>query len=388
MELRRLLIYNDSPVFGGHEIMLLHHLENSLLDWPGEVFFFYSADNLGLDRLLKNFRFSQDKLNLVPVKFVSKSMQRVRDINLSQKVRELADHFSAINPDLVLVVQGNIELCSLGLLASNKGKLRTISYIPLAHGFKETGRRLGLLRDLLNRKLYALPDTFITICASQKRLLERRGVPAEKVVIVNNFVQNVPSDQIDQSQARERFGLPGKRFLFGVIGRIQFCQKSQEFLVRAFARNISRLPGSALVVIGSGPDEVALHQLVAQLENAEHVHIIPWQSDTAAIYSALDALVIPSRFEGVPLVMIEAVQAGLPVIASDVDGMSENLPSEWLFCQGDAGQLVDRMHFVLTTDQVLAINTVKSTFLSKFNRILAAGQFQAALGIVRDDYEG
>jgi len=64
-------------------------------------------------------------------------------------------------------------------------------------------------------------------------------------------------------------------------------------------------------------------------------------------------LLIPSKFEGVPLTMLEAMARELPVIASNVDGMAEILPQSWLFPYGDCAALVDTLRRVRNSDNAL-----------------------------------
>ncbi len=59
--------------------------------------------------------------------------------------------------------------------------------------------------------------------------------------------------------------------------------------------------------------------------------LIPWTDDIESFYDQIDLLAIPSRYEGVPLVLLEALARGIPVIASATDGMEEILPKSWTF---------------------------------------------------------
>jgi glycosyltransferase involved in cell wall biosynthesis len=67
------------------------------------------------------------------------------------------------------------------------------------------------------------------------------------------------------------------------------------------------------------------------------VHLLPWTDEPARVLAAADALILPSRYEGVPLVMLEALACGRPVCATDRDGMRDWLPAEWRFHYRDSG---------------------------------------------------
>ncbi len=83
-----------------------------------------------------------------------------------------------------------------------------------------------------------------------------------------------------------------------------------------------------LLIAGNGPDEEKLKRLIADKEN---ISLLPWQEDAEAFYEQIDCLLLPSRYEGVPLVMLEALARGIPVVGSARDGMRDILPEAWIF---------------------------------------------------------
>jgi glycosyltransferase involved in cell wall biosynthesis len=74
-----------------------------------------------------------------------------------------------------------------------------------------------------------------------------------------------------------------------------------------------------------------LKQLIARCPRRSDITLLPWQDDTEAFYAAIDCLMLPSRFEGVPLVMLEALRRSTPVLGSRCDAMLDILPDEWTF---------------------------------------------------------
>jgi len=203
-----------------------------------------------------------------------------------------------------------------------------VSYIPVPHRHAEMGAKLGALRDLTCRGLYAVPDGFITISKTLGDMLVGYGAKG-RIQIVENGIPLEPFQNLPpRANARTQFSLPQDAFIWGQIGRVEFKQKGQDCALDLFLERSQQHPDEHLVFLGSGPDEEALKASSAAHAN---VHCLPWTNEPAALYAAIDALIMPSRYEGVPLAMLEALANGLPVAATDRDGMCDWLPAAWRF---------------------------------------------------------
>jgi len=152
----------------------------------------------------------------------------------------------------------------------------------------------------------------------EKFNLEVEKLPPEKLTYFPNSVDLAgfhPPDAGQRHAARERFGLPSDAFLIGGVGRLT-AQKNFGLLLEAAEPLLGN--GVELAIFGSGPEEELLRSRAA-----ESVHFLGTVSERAAIYHSLDALVLPSRFEGLPMTVLEAMACGVPVLASAVDGVRE-----------------------------------------------------------------
>jgi glycosyltransferase involved in cell wall biosynthesis len=176
----------------------------------------------------------------------------------------------------------------------------------------------------------------------KEKLVREHGVPEERVAVVEYGPDVSRPPAGDRAGAREKFGFAEGRIV-GVIGRVEFGQKRQDFLIRAVARHRDALAGYGFVIVGDGPDLLAAKYLAEKLEVSDRIRFIAWQKEPFALYPALDALLIPSRYEGVPLVMLEAMFHRIPVLASAVDGMADFLPPECLFRSGNAADMVEKL---------------------------------------------
>jgi glycosyltransferase involved in cell wall biosynthesis len=218
---------------------------------------------------------------------------------------------------------------------------------------------------MLDRYLYTMPDKFITISESVKRMLLERGAKAEISVIPNGIELNHCNG--NRTKMRRAYGFSEGEYIAGVVGRIAFRQKAQDFLINAIASYKEQLEDVRFCVIGDGPDEQKLRGMIRDAKLDDRVRMLPWNSDLSSFYSALDLLIIPSRFEGVPLVMLEAMWHEVPVVASNVDGMAEVLPSEWLFQCENPESLVSVLLRVRSADNSRLLAANKKTVSEQFS---------------------
>lgn len=138
----------------------------------------------------------------------------------------------------------------------------------------------------------------------------------------------------DRAAIRAELGL-GNRSVVGVVGRLRW-EKGQGVLLEAMAEVISRTPTTLLLVVGDGSDREVLQCQAEQLGIADNLRWLGKQSadEVFRLYSIMDLVAVPSIFEGFGLVAAEAMAAGLPVVASDVDGLAE------VVADGETGLLV------------------------------------------------
>ncbi len=322
-----ILFYDDSPVFGGHEVMALLGVEAVLSAGSNPVIFLASVANEKLLAKISSIAADHPQLTVETIAWQSSKLEALRNRLKPSRIRTLAARFRLLQPSLVVAIQGNIEHSSLALHAARLAGIPSASYIPVPHTNAEMGAHLGTLRDLFCHGLFQLPGSFITITDEMARLLRVRGAVAP-IHIVYNGVDTSRFSPGDAGDACRALALPTDKIRLGMIGRIEFRQKQQHLLVQAVAADSALARSCHLVFAGDGPDVDALRSLIRRHQLAGTV--IPW-SDPALLYQALDALVIPSRYEGLPLVMLEAIASGTSVLASDRDGMKDLLPAAWRF---------------------------------------------------------
>jgi glycosyltransferase involved in cell wall biosynthesis len=136
---------------------------------------------------------------------------------------------------------------------------------------------------------------------------------------------------LTREQARQVLALPhGAGQVLAAAGRL-VESKGFEMLIEAFAKGAANQPRTHLVIIGDGPQRAALQAKLIELGLAGRVHLCGHRDDLQQLYRAFDWLLVPSRAEGLGLVVQEAVIAGVPVICSDLPVFREQLQEAGIY---------------------------------------------------------
>ncbi|MDQ8206929.1 glycosyltransferase family 4 protein [Coraliomargarita sp. SDUM461003] len=351
MSLPRLLVIDDNPDFGGHQVMAAYAMEGIVASEQWEVLSLLHPDNHKNRERLESIqsKYQNALFDIALAHTRSRKFQALRRYAEGAALRGLAQQISSFKPDLILVIQGNIEQCCSIFRLQGKLPCPLLSYIPVPHRHAEMGAKLGHLRDWSCRSLYSVPDGFITISKTLGDMLVAYGAQG-RIQIVENGIPLEPFLNLPtKSEARRQFELPIDAFIWGQIGRIEFKQKGQDCALDLFLKRKQEHVDEHLVFLGSGPDESALRELTAPYPN---VHCLPWTNEPASLYAAIDALLMPSRYEGVPLAMLEALANFVPVVATDRDGMCDWLPAAWRFAYRDLAGGINAMQAVRHADEI------------------------------------
>ncbi|WP_083748925.1 glycosyltransferase family 4 protein [Pelomonas sp. KK5] len=319
---RRWLFVDDAELFGGHEVMLLR--------WIGELL----QQGDVKPRLLAREGSRLQELAPAPVRCAS-AFARLRSVWRDAKVlrRTLREE----RPEWVVFACGALgSQIPLQLLARLWGA-RVAVYVPLLGSFRSMGYRRAALKDLFVRAVLArLPHAWVAITAQQAQEFRAWARPTGPVHVLPNTVAREIEDAPRLAPAEARGEL---RVL--VLGRLEHWQKGLDLLLD----HLEAAPPAALRVslVGEGPyREVVESRLAASPVLGRCLQLQPWMPARQALASH-DLLLLPSRYEGVPLVMLEAMALGLPVIGADLPGLRAYLSEVQLFPMGDMKAAFERV---------------------------------------------
>ena len=176
--------------------------------------------------------------------------------------------------------------------------------------------------------------------------LERESVSSKQVVYIPNGVERKLGPK---GYFRKKLQIDTDIPVIGNVGRLD-PQKGHIYLLVAFQRLLTSLSEARLILAGQGHLRDELDKEVAQRNLKEQVHFIGDCSDMGSFFSDIDLYVHSALFEGMPNAVMEAMAAGLPVVATDVDGTKELIVSGetgWLVPAEDPAKLAECMEYAL-----------------------------------------
>ena len=159
-----------------------------------------------------------------------------------------------------------------------------------------------------------------------------QGLPAEKLVTIPNAVDCAAYEAPPGSIRRELSLTPDARIVL-FTGRLH-RQKGPDVLLQASAILRERVPNAHVVLAGDGPLRAQLARKAAELGLADRFHLLGPRDDVPALLADADVLALPSRWEGMPNAVLEAMAARKPAVAADVGGCRE------VIAHGETGLLV------------------------------------------------
>lgn len=239
----------------------------------------------------------------------------------------------------------------------------------------------GPARRFVDRAL--CPGTrFIAASAALRDELAASGVPPRDIEVVHSGIEPDAFAPRDRAASRRRLGLEADRPIVLAVGRLH-PMKGHVDLIAAVARLRVRVPGLLVLVAGDGPLRSVLPALSAAAGSDEVVRFLGPRPDVPELLGACDLLLHTSRIEGLPSVVLEAMCAERPVVATSVGGVPEAMPpgvGGWLVPARDAGAIAEAVVAALSEPAAAARRAAagRRLVLARFRADQAARRLEQA----------
>ncbi len=172
-----------------------------------------------------------------------------------------------------------------------------------------------------HRRIVSSVDRLICVSYEARASYIKAGIPAAKISVVYNGIP-LQTPQRNRHALLTELGLPSTARLILTVGRM-VKQKGYDVLLEAIPAVLRQAPEAHFLWAGDGPLQDELSARAAALGVAANVHLLGRRRDVPTLMAAADLFVLPSRFEGFPLSVLEAMSVALPVVGTRVCGTSE-----------------------------------------------------------------
>jgi glycosyltransferase involved in cell wall biosynthesis len=198
-----------------------------------------------------------------------------------------------------------------------------ISGVRVAEHGKCWHRILDKCTKNLANKFVCVSEQVATFC--HKRI----GMAEDKIVVIPNGIETTLYENVVPADMSGIESIQGsKKAIF--VGRFH-KQKGLDWLVTTLPQSLGQLGDWELIMVGDGDEKQTIKNQIAKQcdkELAKRIHIIDWRPDIPALLAASDLLVLPSRWEGMPNVILQAMASSLPVLSTQAEGVDELLDDE------------------------------------------------------------
>lgn len=210
----------------------------------------------------------------------------------------------------------------ISLIAS---RLAGVPIITTVHGWCSED-----LKACVYEKIQAISwrffDHVICVSGSYKEKVLGAGASEKNVTVIHNGItpENYLGKDIENKRIPflRRYGIPTNHFIVGIIGRLS-VEKGHRYFLEAAGRILKQEPNVSFIIAGEGKEESSIRKLIEHSGLNGHIRMLGYVEKMQEVYTALDAVVMPSLREGLPNVLLEAMLYEKPVIATAVGGIPE-----------------------------------------------------------------
>lgn len=209
-----------------------------------------------------------------------------------------------------------------GILAGRLSRVRSILdtvHTPLLIPARFALDVRTILRKLFVPLMLNLADWVIAVSGETGKALEALGVDRQRIKVVENGIDVMAYGKAPDEARKAELGVAPGDVTLATMARLT-KQKGHEFLIAAMPAILERCPAARLLLLGEGELREPLEQQARALGVDRRISFVGARSDVPDVLALADVFVLPSLWEGTSLALLEAMAAGKPIVATDIDG--------------------------------------------------------------------
>lgn len=266
-------------------------------------------------------------------------------------------------------------------------RITGLPWLAFTHGWTREDRKVAIYHAL-DKWMLRIADSVIAVSPPLFNLFrEVRGERRQTHLIFNAADTSTLPGKYGGEAVRRRLLAPGREVLVGCFGRLSF-EKGVDILLRSISLIRRGFPQVSFLILGDGPEREALESLATELGLGDSVTFEPHALAMRDYYEAIDLLVLPSRSEGLPNVVLEALSFGVRVVGTDVGAVREVIidrQNGWVAPSGDPRALARVMDTALSwmmtqgREPVAKRELLGATFTPEYRSLRIMGVYQNLL---------
>jgi glycosyltransferase involved in cell wall biosynthesis len=258
--------------------------------------------------------------------------------------RGLKERLGLKNAD-ILHVHNPFSYYIYGALAARAaGGTKVVNTVHATAMFDQVTKGFGRKSRVKFWTAAILSNSLVSVCQEVEAYMRRKFVlPGKRLSVVENGIDLARFLAVPPRSSR-------KEIVFGAVGRMSM-EKNHRLLIEAFALARRKHDHIRLRLLGGGPREPELRELVHNLGLDDEIEFCGFSNDVPRFLAGIDVFALPSNTEGLPLSLLEAIASGLPVVATAVGGVPrvvENTQSGWVCPPRNVDAFVEAMEAAIS----------------------------------------
>lgn len=338
----KILFITDTYAIGGAEIYLIRlvkGLDKNLYDIS-----LLHYDNKELEYF--HDQLASQKIKIIKIKKES-PFKKIKEIYDTIKENDII-HLNFLNPNRCKTI------LFLSYLFPSKKFIGTLHLsMPIESNYPLKPQIYRVLLSILFKQL----DKMICVSKQNKEFFcEHYWYDKERCHVIYNGVEiEKYKVNIDKKQKKEELGLNEKDIVFITLARI--CQqKGQKYLIEALPEVVKKYPKAKFLLVGNGEMKTEIEEIINKRNLNDNVKILGFRTDIAELLNISDCMILPSIREGFPFIILEAMAAGVPAIATAVNGVPEAIEdgvNGYLINPKDSNMIKEKVNHVLENKDIL-----------------------------------